>query len=74
MTMDNPSPAALWQNLIDAGCDEGTAQRCFELWKAQENAPMLRLLNGHRVRLLKELHACQDKIDCLDYLIFQLTK
>ena len=34
----------------------------------------IELLCKHRRELLDELHGCQDKIDCLDYLLYQLKE
>ena len=31
-----------------------------------------RLLSGHRKHLLEKLHRNQRRIDCLDYLIYQM--
>ena len=58
------------ENLKDAGCDEGMIERCREM--AEDGPEMIRLLSLHRRVLLDALHADQMKLDCLDYLLFQL--
>ena len=32
------------------------------------------LLAGHRKKLLDHCHAAEKKIDCLDYLVYQMEK
>ncbi len=34
----------------------------------------LKLLSGHRKYLLEKLHRDERRIDCLDYLIYQMEK
>ena len=60
------------QNLRDAGCDEGQIH-CFlqflddgRCWEA------LQLLEKHRQVLLERCHEEEYKIDCLDYLTYQM--
>lgn len=62
----------LRQNLLDAGCGPDTVQRCMELVKKQENVELLRLLSRHRRELLDRVHQNEKRIDCLDYLIYQI--
>lgn len=64
----------LRQNLLDAGCGPDTVQRCMALVKRQENAELLRLLSRHRRELLDRVHQNEKRIDCLDYLIYQIEK
>ena len=54
-----------YQNLIDAGCSQAAAQQCVAL---------ARLLSHHRAALLDAVHANQKRIDCLDYLLYQIGK
>ena len=65
------------QNLADAGCDDETVRCYCELeCRAGKRPPIrreqIRLLSKHRKALLGELHSCQEKIDCLDYLLYKL--
>lgn len=64
----------LRQNLIDAGCDFEIVQQCMELAQGKKTAEIKRILACHRKSLLDAVHAEQKKIDCLDYLVYQLEK
>ena len=68
------SDVSILENLRDAGCDDGMIERYREI--AADNGPcaaaLIRLLTPHRKALLDALHADQAKLDCLDYLLFQL--
>ena len=64
----------LRQNLLDAGCGMDTVQRCMDLVKKRENTELLRLLSRHRRELLDMVHQSEKRIDCLDYLIYQIEK
>ena len=71
--------AANLQILVDAGCDEETVRRFCELETCSCGVPLvrrrqIRLLRERRQELLGQMHACQEKLDCLDYLIYQLRK
>ena len=70
MTID----VSVLENLRDAGCDDGMIERYREI--AADSEPcgpeLIRLLTPHRKALLDALHADQAKLDCLDYLLFQL--
>ena len=72
MTMD----ASVLENLRDAGCDDGMIEHYREI-AANDGAggpALIRLLTPYRKALLDALHADQVKLDCLDYLLFQLWK
>ena len=60
------------QNLKDAGCTDEMIEEFTALQDPGEKEQQLRLLFGHRKQLLDELHREQKRIDCLDYLIYQL--
>ena len=61
---------AIIQNLRDAGCDEGTVEQFLHSQRCQQ----LKLLAVHRKKLLDRVHLEQRRIDCLDYLVWQLQK
>ena len=70
---------ALLQNLLDAGCDEPFIKEycALEMAKAKEpcaHMAQIRLLTHQRQRLLNNLHDCQFRLDCMDYLLFQLRQ
>lgn len=47
----------LYQNLLDAGCDEKTAECCMAYAKCGEWRKMLPLLSKHKTILLETVHA-----------------
>lgn len=62
------------RNLRDAGCSKCTADSFIEHFNRDEVGQALNILKKHREELLCECHKCQKKIDCLDYLIFEIEK
>ena len=64
----------LYQNLIDAGCNQETARQCMSLAKGKKADDLLRQLSHHRTKLLETVHLHQKKIDCLDFLIYKIKK
>lgn len=38
---------SFYQNLIDAGCSQATAQQCVALARGEKKADLLRLLSHH---------------------------
>lgn len=65
------SPEAVIQNLKDAGCGPQAIRRFENCASLQER---LQFLARQRGRLLESLHTQQRRIDCLDYLVYQLEK
>ncbi len=65
---------AVKQNLRDAGCSEEFIVTFMHVWEAGTSAEQLRLLACQRCRLLDHVHEEQRKLDCLDYLRYQLEK
>ena len=63
----------LIRNLKDAGCSEADTQRFLKLGQGGRRRDQLRLLATHRASLLDQLHVSQRQIDCLDYLIYQMS-
>lgn len=64
---------AITQNLADAGCGEALIGQFWQLLTEGKRQKGLDLLAGHRQSLLDHCHETQRKIDCLDYLIYQLN-
>ena len=65
------------RNLRDAGCDEETIGGYCDLESAGVGPAVcrreqIRLLRAHRRALLEQLHSCQRRLDCLDFLIYHL--
>lgn len=62
------------QNLKDSGCDDEFIEKFFRLESERKTNEQMHSLMKYRTGLLAELHECQRKIDCLDYLIFNLKQ
>lgn len=65
-------PKAMLQNLKDAGCSEEFIETFLQAWERGATKEQLRLLSVWRCRLLDCVHTEQKKLDCLDYLRYQL--
>ena len=68
------SKEAVIQNLKDAGCNEDTIDRFMECVKNGASKEHLRILSQHRKQLLDKIHIEQKRIDCLDYLVYQIER
>ncbi|WP_298034211.1 hypothetical protein [uncultured Dysosmobacter sp.] len=64
----------LRENLSDAGCGPELIERFMALAEQGQEEEGLALLAKHRKHLLDRCHAEQKKIDCLDYLVYQMKK
>ncbi|WP_298023004.1 hypothetical protein [uncultured Dysosmobacter sp.] len=64
----------LRENLSDAGCDLEMIEQFMTLVEQGNREEGLALLAKHRKRLLDCCHAEQKKLDCLDYLVYQMNK
>ena len=64
----------LLRNLKDAGCDDETIKKFFQLRAGGRKQEQYRLLSMHRALLLDKLHVSQQMIDCLDYLVYAMKK
>ena len=65
---------AVIQNLKDAGCDKKTVERFMELEEEGKTKEQLDLLANHRRQLLDRVHKEEKRINCLDYLVYQMQK
>lgn len=65
---------AIVQNLLDAGCDREFIAKFIENFRKENISKDLKLLQAHRRLLLERLHNEQKRIDCLDYLVYKMTK
>ncbi len=59
------------QNLKDAGCEESIINTFMN---SHDNKARLHLLEQHRKQLLDNVHKYQKRIDCLDFLVYQMEK
>lgn len=69
---DNPYAYTVLQNLKDAGCTDEMVEKFMALQDSDDEEQQIRLLFGHRKHLLEKLHRDEKRIDCLDYLIYQM--
>ena len=74
MAEANDTSAMIYQNLVDAGCDKQTTDRCMSIVRDGNYSEMLPMLSQHRTVLLDGVHTGQKRIDCLDYLIYRIQK
>ena len=72
--LEGDSAQAVIQNLKDAGCDLETTERSLALEQAGQTREQLKLLSVHRKRLLDKVHEEERRIDCLDYLVYQVKR
>lgn len=63
---------AVRQNLLDAGCRDELASQLCDLLAQGNQKEAMKLIARHRKQVLDCCHAEQKKIDCLDYLVYQL--
>ena len=61
-------------NLSDAGCGREELQNAKRLYEDGDTAALIRYLRKCRCSRIEELHESQRKVDCLDYLIRNITK
>ena len=66
------SVQAVTENLKDAGCDSEMITEFFD--KSRKKDEQLRILKRHRQQLLDRVHKEEKRINCLDYLVYQMTK
>ena len=64
----------LLRNLTDAGCGAEDIERYLKLRAKGKEQEMLRFLLAHRAKLLDKVHEIQEKLDCLDYLIYSMKR
>lgn len=60
------------QNLKDAGCSGESIEEYLALEENSAIKAQLSLLEKHRKNLLHAVHENQKRIDCLDYLMYQV--
>lgn len=68
------SVQAIIRNLTDAGCDDETITSFLSLEESGSTRKQMELLSAHRDHLLEKVHREEKRIDCLDYLVYQLEK
>lgn len=74
MSQNKKQKEALLQNLQDAGCTQAIIEQYIKSYNAGNTVSQISILTQHRNSLLSRVHEEQNKLDCLDYLLFQLKK
>ena len=74
MPEESDKQAILRENLKDAGCDLDMIRRCEVLVQSAKQGELIQVLSLHRRALLDVVHKNERRIDCLDYLIYQIEK
>ncbi len=72
--MDLKNDKDILQNLKDADCSSEFMEEFFKIKEFGPSKKLVQLLYKHKFSLLDSLHDSQKKIDCLDYLIFQINQ
>ncbi len=62
------------QNLRDAGCGPDIISRFMEYLDKNDFSAPLRLMEEQRQRLLSKVHDEEKRIECLDYLVYQIRR
>lgn len=72
MNKKTQQEARLIQNLLDAGCQQAFVDLFMDKHTANNLSEQIRLLTVHRSTILCSVHEEQYKLDCIDYLLYQL--
>lgn len=73
MSIENYEESII-QNLKDAGCDPEMIACFIEDLRSGKEINGMKRLTLHRRKLVEGMHKEQERIDCLDYLIYKLKK
>lgn len=60
--------------LQEIGCNQITIEKYLKMSKENDIEGMVKMLSCIRCRVLEQIHEKQEKLDCLDYIIFELKK
>lgn len=74
MNTEMKNQEAVIQNLKDAGCKTEQVEAFLEIGREGDVKRQMKLLERHRQALLEAMHQEQRRIDCLDYLLFQMKR
>ena len=70
---ENDKDFLMRRNLADAGLPEATITEILSLLGEGRDIAVRRILARHRTNLLNTVHENQTRIDCLDYLIYDMN-
>lgn len=65
---------ALEKNLLDCGCGKKTVEAFLDCATGGDTERQLAILSRQRRALLSKVHAEEEKINVLDYLVYKLEK
>jgi hypothetical protein len=74
MTERTKQEQSVIANLMAAGCDNEQIEQFMSLIEQGQEKEGLALLAKHRKHILDCYHAEQKKIDCPDYLVYQMRR
>lgn len=74
MAEANDKEAILKENLMDAGCSDERMYSCIRAINSNEYDQAIYLLREHRKEMVMTIDECYQYIDCLDYLVYKLSK
>ena len=58
----------------DCGFDEKTSQTYVTYLNEGKKEKVIKELSIKRNKLLKDVHKCEERINCIDYLIYEIRK
>ena len=64
----------LIQNLKDAGCGSQTIETVCRLYHDGQIQTAVKTLRKHRLSLMGSLRESQERVDCLDFLVWRMEK
>ena len=70
---ENDKDFLIRRNLTDAGLSEDEIAEVLSLLDEGRDIAVRRILARHRTSLLNTVHENQTRIDCLDYLIYDMN-
>ncbi len=70
--MTKESEVKIIENLSDAGCCTEMINDVIFLLETEQTEQGIRRLRQYRSTLMNEIHEQQRKVDCLDYMLYQL--
>lgn len=74
MTEPDGKTVLLLRNLKDAGCDTAMAEQFLAYEREKKDQAQRRLLLRQRDSLLRAVHENQERIDCLDFLLYSVEQ
>ena len=72
MTEPDGKTVLLLRNLKDAGCDTAMTEQFLAYEREKKTQAQRRLLLRQRNSLLRAVHENQERIDCLDFLLYSV--